>query len=163
MKTDLQAAIYDLIQAAKEEGVREFLEAAQQGRTTKPAKKPRVKAAAKSAKAGGKKSKVDATPKQAKAATPKRTEAEFEAIMAALESYIRHNPGSGMEDIGRILGKPTKELALPMKKLIAEGAVRPMGEKRATKYYLTEKAPKTTNGVSRRVVVDEQEQQQAEA
>jgi hypothetical protein len=43
-------------------------------------------------------------------------------------------PGSRIEAIGKALGYKTKELALPMKKLIAESTVKTEGEQRATTY-----------------------------
>lgn len=71
----------------------------------------------------------------------KRTQAELAQIESSLESHVRNNPGQGIEAIGKALSLPTSELARPMKKLIAKGAVKTVGEKRATKYFPGDGAP----------------------
>ena len=40
-----------------------------------------------------------------------------------------------MEAIGKALGTPTKELNLPVKKLLSAKRIRTKGEKRATEYF----------------------------
>jgi hypothetical protein len=42
-----------------------------------------------------------------------------------------------MEAIGKALGTPTRELNLPIKKLLAGKKIRSQGHKRATEYYPT--------------------------
>jgi hypothetical protein len=56
-------------------------------------------------------------------------------MMGLLAGYIRDFPGRGVEVIGEKLHIPTKELALPIKKLIAEKRIRTTGNRRATKYF----------------------------
>lgn len=65
----------------------------------------------------------------------KRSAAELAQLESSLESFVRSNPGQGIEAIGKAIGFPTAELARPMKKLVQRGSVRTEGEKRATKYY----------------------------
>ena len=50
----------------------------------------------------------------------------------------RTNPGLRIEQINKQLGTTTKDLALPIRKLIAEGALKAKGEKRSTTYFAGE-------------------------
>ncbi len=45
------------------------------------------------------------------------------------------NPGLRIEQINKQLGTSTKDLALPIRKLIADGAVKTKGKKRSTTYF----------------------------
>ena len=65
----------------------------------------------------------------------KRTQAELEALTSRLAAYIAKNPGLRVEQINRDLGTSTKDLALPIKKLIADKVIRSKGAKRATAYF----------------------------
>ena len=47
----------------------------------------------------------------------------------------RRHPGLRIEQINKELGTQTRDLALPLRKLISEGAVRTEGEKRSTQYF----------------------------
>jgi hypothetical protein len=66
----------------------------------------------------------------------KRAPEDIAALTNDLRLYIAKNPGQRIEQIGKALGVPTKELALPARKLIAAGQVRTKGEKRATEYHV---------------------------
>ena len=65
----------------------------------------------------------------------KRDPKALAALTDTLEAAIRANPGVGIEAIGVAMGVPTKELALPMKKLLAGGKIKTKGARRATKYF----------------------------
>ena len=52
-----------------------------------------------------------------------------------LHSAITGKPGQRIEEIGKALSISTKELALPIKKLLEEKRIRKSGQKRATQYY----------------------------
>ena len=65
----------------------------------------------------------------------KRPPAELAKLTEKLGEYIKGHPGLRMEAIGKALGAPTKELNLPMKKLLAAKKVRSEGQKRATEYF----------------------------
>jgi predicted transcriptional regulator len=59
----------------------------------------------------------------------------LEALTEKLGAFIKKNPGQRIEQIGKALGTPTKELALPVKKLLAAKRIATRGQKRSTKYF----------------------------
>ena len=65
----------------------------------------------------------------------KRTPEELEGLVKKLHSYVAKNPGQRIEQIGKALGIVTKELALPVKKLVSEKRLSTKGQKRATTYF----------------------------
>ena len=65
----------------------------------------------------------------------KRDPKALAALTETLEAAIRANPGVGIERIGVATGIATKELALPVKKLLADGRIKTKGQRRATKYF----------------------------
>lgn len=65
----------------------------------------------------------------------KRPAQDLEAIQTKALGYIQSHPGERIEQINAALGTSTKELALPIKKLIASKAIRTEGQRRATKYF----------------------------
>jgi hypothetical protein len=69
----------------------------------------------------------------------KRTPADLEALSERFGSYVRANPGMRIEQINKQLGTTTKDLALPIRKLISEGAITTKGQKRSTTYFAGKK------------------------
>lgn len=67
----------------------------------------------------------------------KRTRRELERTTAALERYIRTTPGRRMEELSSDLGLSSRELALPVRRLLEAGRIRTEGHKRATRYFPT--------------------------
>lgn len=65
----------------------------------------------------------------------KRDPRMLQALTDKLGDYIKKNPGLRIEQIGKALGTPTKDLALPVKKLIAGKKIATKGQKRATTYF----------------------------
>jgi hypothetical protein len=70
----------------------------------------------------------------------KRTPEDIEAVSQRLVSYVMSNPGLRVEQINKGLGTTTKDLALPIKKLIADRALRSKGQKRSTTYFPGDRA-----------------------
>jgi len=64
----------------------------------------------------------------------KRTSEEIEAQGETILAYLKKNPSQGAEQLGAALGMSTGEMALPIAKLIAEKAVKFVGQKRGRKY-----------------------------
>jgi hypothetical protein len=71
----------------------------------------------------------------------KRPAGEIERTKERVYAYIKENPGQRIEQINKSLGTTTKDMTLPIKKLLADKAVRTEGEKRATTYFPGEGAP----------------------
>ena len=65
----------------------------------------------------------------------KRTSDELEDLSDKFVEYVKGNPGLRIEQINKTLGTSTKDLQLPIRKLIAEGVVKVKGQKRSTQYF----------------------------
>jgi hypothetical protein len=65
----------------------------------------------------------------------KRAPAALEKLTEDLAAAIKATPGLRIEQIAKELGTPTKELALPARKLIAAKKIKTRGQRRATKYF----------------------------
>lgn len=65
----------------------------------------------------------------------KRSGNEIAAAAEALLQYIREQPGQRMELIAKAMGTSTKDLTLPIKKLLQAKKIRVEGQKRATTYH----------------------------
>lgn len=65
----------------------------------------------------------------------KRDPQDIVALTESLATFVKKTPGQRIEQIGKALGTPTKELTLPMKKLIAAKRIGTKGQKRATTYF----------------------------
>ena len=70
----------------------------------------------------------------------KRTSADLDALSERFATFVKTNPGMRIEQINKQLGTTTKDLALPIRKLIADGVVRAKGQKRSTTYFPGRKA-----------------------
>jgi hypothetical protein len=66
----------------------------------------------------------------------KRSSDQIAETTKAVVSYVKKNPGEGVEAIAKGLGTATKELTLPIRKLVAEKQLKTKGQKRATKYFV---------------------------
>jgi len=65
----------------------------------------------------------------------KRARADLESLQVALLRHIQKHPGQRIEEIAPTLKASTKDLKLPVRKLIAEQAIKSKGVKRATTYF----------------------------
>ena len=72
----------------------------------------------------------------------KRPQGEIEKLKDAVLAHIKDHPGERIEQINGKMGTRTSDLALPLKKLISDGAVRTEGDRRATKYFPGDGTPK---------------------
>lgn len=94
-------------------------------------------AAAAPAGAAGSKSGASAAGKPARRAKrAKRTSADVDATAAALLAYVAANEGQSIEQIGKGMGVATKELKLPVIKLMEAKKLKTKGQKRGTKYFV---------------------------
>lgn len=65
----------------------------------------------------------------------KRDPEEIERLTGRLLDYVKGNAGQRIEQIAAGMGTVTKELNLPVKKLIAQKSLKTKGQKRATQYF----------------------------
>jgi hypothetical protein len=65
----------------------------------------------------------------------KRPPGEISKLTARLQEYVKAHKGERIEQIAKGMGVSTRELNLPVKKLIATKAIRTKGHKRATQYF----------------------------
>jgi hypothetical protein len=72
----------------------------------------------------------------------KRTAADLESLSENVASFVKAHPGLRIEQINKELGTTTKDLALPMRKLIADKVISTKGQKRSTTYFPGKKAAK---------------------
>lgn len=82
----------------------------------------------------------------------RRSSADVSNVSEQALSFVRANPGCSVGDIGAALGLSTKELRLPLLKLIADGKLRTTGRKRGTRYHAGRGAgtPKKANKTTRK-------------
>jgi hypothetical protein len=66
---------------------------------------------------------------------PKRGANELSELSAKFAAFVRRNPGLRIEQINKQLGTTTKDLALPIRKLIADGTIKTKNKKRSTTYF----------------------------
>jgi hypothetical protein len=72
----------------------------------------------------------------------KRTAEDLEKLSEQFASFVKANPGLRIEQINKQLGTTTKDLALPIRKLISEGVISAKGQKRSTTYFAGKKKAK---------------------
>lgn len=65
----------------------------------------------------------------------KRTANELDDLADRFHSFVNKHPGLRIEQINKQLGTTTKDLALPIRKLISDGALKTKGAKRSTTYF----------------------------
>ena len=105
-----------------------------------PAAKKTVRVAAAPAKAPAKAAKAAAPAAASKRkAGQKRSPDEIVKTTEKLLSYIGKNSGQRIEEIAKGVGNSTKELTLPVKKLLNDKKIVAKGEKRATRYFIAGK------------------------
>ncbi len=65
----------------------------------------------------------------------KRSAGDLEKLSDDFVAFVTKKPGIRIEQINKQLGTKTKELALPIRKLVAEGAINTKGSRRSTMYF----------------------------
>lgn len=65
----------------------------------------------------------------------KRTAEELDQLADSFVEFVTKNPGLRIEQINKQLGTSTKDLALPIRKMIADGVIKTKGKKRSTAYF----------------------------
>ncbi len=65
----------------------------------------------------------------------KRSPEDVLSTAATVLAHIKANPGQRLEEIGKGVGMPTKDLKLPIQKLFDQKSISTKGVKRGTKYF----------------------------
>ncbi len=65
----------------------------------------------------------------------RRSSAEVEAIAAKVLTHVGSNPGQRLEEIGVVLGTPTRILKRPVAKLVKVRKLRTTGQRRGMRYF----------------------------
>lgn len=65
----------------------------------------------------------------------KRSSGQLDRLQSRVMEFVTANPGMRIEQINKELGTSTRDLQLPIRKLIANGSLKSKGEKRATTYF----------------------------
>jgi hypothetical protein len=65
----------------------------------------------------------------------KRTGEELDKLSDEFLAFVNKNPGLRIEQINKQLGTTTKDLALPIRKMISDGTLKVKGKKRSTAYF----------------------------
>jgi hypothetical protein len=65
----------------------------------------------------------------------KRTPEDVAKMGEQVVAYVAKHPGESVEQIGKALGEKTKDLALPIIRMIEAKKLKTKGERRGTKYF----------------------------
>jgi len=109
------------------------------GKKRGPAAAPAAPAAPAKAPAKAPKAAAPAAAASKRKAGQKRSPDEIVKTTEKLLSYIGKNSGQRIEEIAKGVGNSTKELTLPVKKLLNDKKIVAKGEKRATRYFIAGK------------------------
>jgi hypothetical protein len=66
----------------------------------------------------------------------KRTSDELEGLSDKFLDFVDKHPGLRIEQINKQLGTTTKDLQLPIRKMLADGHLKAKGQKRSTTYFI---------------------------
>ena len=65
----------------------------------------------------------------------KRSPQLLAQVTEQVHNHVKSNAGQGVEQIAKALGTSTKELTLPIRKLLSDKKITSKGQKRATRYF----------------------------
>ncbi len=65
----------------------------------------------------------------------KRSGHELDKLADQFAAFVAKHPGLRIEQINKQLNTTTKDLALPIRKMIADGELKTKGSKRSTQYF----------------------------
>ena len=86
-------------------------------------------------RAGAKRKKAAASGRPRGGKRVRRSTGDVEAMAASILSYVKANPGCSATELAAELGVTTKDVRLPLVKLLEEKKLRTEGQARGTKYF----------------------------
>lgn len=109
-------------------------------RPGRPAKAAEAPVASKPAGKPGRPAKSSSSSSSSSAAAKRRAGEKRSPVLLAqvteqVGNHIKSNPGQGVEQIAKALSTTTKELTLPIRKLLGDKKITSKGQKRATRYF----------------------------
>jgi hypothetical protein len=66
----------------------------------------------------------------------KRTSAQVDAMATRIFDYVKKNPGANVEGMAKTFSLKSKDLTLPIGKLMAAKKLKTSGQRRGTKYHV---------------------------
>jgi hypothetical protein len=151
IKAKVDAFVNDLSDLIRQSALEAVAEALKKGgevaappaarRPGRPAKVVEAPVAAKPAGKPGRPAKAASASAASAAAAAKRRAGEKRSpvllaqVTDQVGNHIKSNPGQGVEQIAKALSTTTKELTLPIRKLLADKKITSKGQKRATRYF----------------------------
>jgi hypothetical protein len=148
IKNRVDAFVNDLSDLIRQSALEAVAEALKKGgevsapparRPGRPAKVVEAPVAAKPAGKPGRPAKSASASSQAAAAKRRAGEKRSPVLLAQVTdqvgNHIKSNPGQGVEQIAKALSTTTKELTLPIRKLLGDKKITSKGQKRATRYF----------------------------
>ncbi|HEY1555142.1 MAG TPA: hypothetical protein VGF94_09960 [Kofleriaceae bacterium] len=73
----------------------------------------------------------------------KRSSGELDKLGDRFHDFVSKHPGLRIEQINKQLNTSTKDLALPIRKMISDGSLKTKGKKRSTAYFAGDKKKKS--------------------
>ena len=149
IKNRVDAFVNDLSDLIRQSALEAVAEALKKGgevssapvarRPGRPAKVVEAPVAAKPAGKPGRPAKASSSASSAAAAKRRAGEKRSPVLLAQVTdqvgNHIKSNPGQGVEQIAKALSTTTKELTLPIRKLLGDKKITSKGQKRATRYF----------------------------
>ena len=149
IKLRVDAFVNDLSDLIRQSALEAVAEALKKGgevsaapvarRPGRPAKVVEAPVAAKPAGKPGRPAKASSAASSAAAAKRRAGEKRSPVLLAQVTdqvgNHIKSNPGQGVEQIAKALSTTTKELTLPIRKLLGDKKITSKGQKRATRYF----------------------------
>ena len=148
IKNRVDAFVNDLSDLIRQSALEAVAEALKKGgevslpaprRPGRPAKVVEAPAPVKPAGKPGRPAKAASSASSAAAAKRRAGEKRSPVLLAQVTdqvgNHIKSNPGQGVEQIAKALSTTTKELTLPIRKLLGDKKITSKGQKRATRYF----------------------------
>ena len=84
----------------------------------------------------GSKNKAPAAAKSGGGKRGKRTSEQVDAMALRIYEHVKKNPGSNVEGMAKAFNLKSKDLTLPITKLMATKKLKTTGQRRGTKYHV---------------------------